>query len=103
MFFWSWIQCPNVLLVVEVSVVINAVVWDMVMKMKMSKECTFLILNAMDMVCFVLFWLTVYLAKHSKEKVLVYIYIYGFIVKSENTDMNKDEWCFVCGGEKVKT
>lgn len=42
------------LLVVEVSVVINAVVCDMVMMMvmKMSKECTFLILNAMNMVCF---------------------------------------------------
>lgn len=58
MVFWSWIQCPNVLLVVVVMgvcVVINAVVWDMVMMMmKMIKECTFLILNAMDMVCFVL-------------------------------------------------
>jgi hypothetical protein len=54
MVFWSWIQCPNVLLVVVVMgvcVVINAVVWDMVMMMmKMIKECTFLILNAMDMV-----------------------------------------------------
>lgn len=27
----------------------------------------------------VLFWLTVYLAKHSKEKVLVYTYIYLWI------------------------
>lgn len=41
------------LLVVEVSVVINAVVCDIVkIKMKMSKECTFLILNAMEMVSF---------------------------------------------------
>lgn len=43
-----------VVVVMGVCVVTNAVVCDMVMKMKMRKECTFLILNAMDMVCFVL-------------------------------------------------
>lgn len=45
-----------VVVVMGVCVVTNAVVCDMVMKMKMKmrKECTFLILNAMDMVCFVL-------------------------------------------------